>query len=306
MRRPRRTVCAARKTAWRAGRQIDDTLSRGAWAADPTAEGTALTVELGPQRVLELFPRTDLYPPYVADLFRPRFALQLHAASTGIASTGDARFDLRLGGRFGLLRVHPRDRPDRGWQLELIAGYDAQFDIDRSYDNIGWDGNYGLALTTARGRGLAWKLSVFHTSSHVGDEYAERTGRRRIDYTREEVTAGVSWAFAGGWRTYAEAGWAYNLRNEELMEPGRAQAGLEHERPGGLWGGRLGWYAAVDLSATEERDWQVDVSAQAGLLFRPGTRRWRTGLAYHDGRVPLGEFVFDDERYLTFGLWLDL
>ena len=56
----------------------------------------------------------------------------------------------------------------------------------------------------------------------------------------------------------------------------------------------------------DEREIEFDVSAQAGLLFRPGTRRWRTGLAYHDGRVPLGEFVFDDERYLTFGLWLDL
>lgn len=269
-------------------------------AGEPGASGIELN------RRLRLFPAVDLYRPYVADLFRPRFGLQFHAADSGIADSGDTRFDLRLGGRFGLLRFHPEGRPDRGLQLEIIAGYDAQFDVDNSYNNIGWDGNYGLALTTVRGSALAVKLAVFHTSSHVGDEYAERTGRRRIEYTREEVTAGLSWTPARRWRFYAEAGWGYNLRNEELMEPGRAQIGAELERPESLWKWRLGWYAAVDLSAAEERDWQLDVSFQAGLLALSGSRRWRAGVAYYDGRVPLGEFVFDDESYLTLGLWLDV
>lgn len=270
-------------------------------------EEPAPAVDVGKKRTLVLFPAGELYPPYLADLHRPGFGLvQVHVASTTIADAGDSRFDLRLGGSFGVLRLGPRDRPDRGWQLDVVAGFDGQFDVDRSYDNIGWDGNYGLTLTTARGHGLAFKLGVYHTSSHVGDEYVERTGRRRIGYTREELTAGVSWRRGERWRLYAEGGWGYDLRNETLQEPGRGQVGLEHTAPGTLWRGRLGWFAAADLSATEERGWDLTTSVQAGLLILSGPRRWRIAAGFYDGRSTLGEFFRDDDRFLTLGLWLDL
>lgn len=286
-----------------------------AWLACASPDATPATPESeeavveagGPERTFRLFPAEDVYPAYKADLHRPRFGLVHHAVpSVGVAGSGRARFDLRLGGRFGLLRVTPRVRPDRAWQLSLIAGFDGQFDVGSSYDNIGWDGNYGLAFTTAGGRGPALKVSVFHTSAHVGDEYAERTGRLRIGYTREEVNAGLAWKPGARWRAYAEAGWGYELRNEDVMEPGRAQLGLEYEAAESLWKKRLGWYAALDVSATEERDWSVDVSLDVGLLLRSGSRTWRAGLGYYDGRVPLGEFFQDDERYVSFGLWLDV
>lgn len=270
----------------------------------PSAE--APVVEIGSKRTVRLFPVTDLYPANKADLHRPRFGIAyLSVPSVGIAESGEARFDLRLGGRFGLVRVTPRAAGGQVWQISVIAGFDSQFDIDNSFDNIGWDGNYGLAFTSSRDSGLAFKLSIFHTSSHVGDEYAERTGRRRIGYTREEVSAGISWAISPRWRTYTEAGWAYSLRNEELQEPGRAQFGLEYESAESLWNQRLGWYVALDLSATQERDWRLDTSVDMGFLLRSGNRQWRVGVGYYDGRVPLGEFFQDEERYLSFGLWFD-
>ena len=52
----------------------------------------------------------------------------------------------------------------------------------------------------------------------------------------------------------AEYGWAYDRRNEDLMERGRAQWGLEYEHPRRVWGGRLAPYAAVDVTAYEEDD----------------------------------------------------
>ena len=276
--------------------------------ADPATQAVAApAVEIGDRRAVRLFPAAALYPYYKADLHRPRFGLAIHSvADVGVADSGEARFDLRLGGRFGLLRVSPRDRPERAWQLSIIAGFDGQFDIDNSDDNIGWDGNYGLAWTASRSRGLAFKVALLHTSSHVGDEYAERTGRQRIRYTREEINAAVSWQINEHWHTYAEAGWGYILRNKELMEPGRAQLGLEYESGARVWKKRLSWYAALDLSTTEERDWSVDTSIDLGLLARSGARTWRVGVGFYDGRVPLGEFFQDDERYLTLGLWLDV
>lgn len=288
------------------------TLTWLAWASlDPApaaqpADEAAVEVG-GTKRAIGLFPPRDVYPAYKADLHRPRFGLvQLSVPEIGIAGSGDARFDLRLGGRFGLLRVTPREGPGRAWQIGIIAGFDGQFDAGNSYDNIGWDGNYGLAFTSSGVRGPALKVALFHTSAHVGDEYAERTGRRRIGYTREELSAGLAWTLGDRWRAYAEAGWAYALRNEDVQEPGRAQLGLEYERAESLWKKRLGWYVALDVSAAEERDWQVDTSVDLGLSLRSGARKWRAGLGFYDGRVPLGEFFQDDERYVSFGLWLDV
>jgi hypothetical protein len=148
------------------------------------------------------------------------------------------------------------------------------------------------------------QIGTKHISSHVGDEYAERTGRRRIDYTREEVAAGAIWSVTPRWRTYAEAGWGFAPKEEVGQEPGRLQLGLEHEVPGSLGQGRLGWFAALDLGAMEERDWQVDPSLRIGLLVPAGDRRWRVGLGVHEGTVPLGEFFQVDETYVALGLWL--
>jgi hypothetical protein len=100
-------------------------------------------------------------------------------------------------------------------------------------------------------------------------------------------------------------GWNYEPKEEAGQEPGRLQLGLEHEAPGHLAGGRLGWYAALDLGSFEERSWQIDPTLQIGLLVPAGDRRWRVGLGYHDGTVPLGEFYRMDESYLALGLWLD-
>ncbi len=260
----------------------------------------------GEKRVLRLFPSRELYPAAVADFHRPGFALlHLSTTSVGVAESGRSRFDLRLGGVFALLGSEPRVDRKGGWQVGVFAGFDSQFDIDNSFDNIGWDGNYGLVWMKARGP-WAFRLGVYHTSSHVGDEYAERTGRLRIGYTREELLASLSRRLGERWRVYSEAGWGYTLRNEELQEPGRLQLGLEYESLRSLWKDRLGWYTAFDASAMEERDWRVDTALAGGLLIVSGPRRWRLGLAFYDGRSPLGEFFQDTERYIAFGLWLDV
>jgi hypothetical protein len=145
------------------------------------------------------------------------------------------------------------------------------------------------------------QLGTKHVSSHVGDEYAERTGRRRIGYTREELVAGAAWSIDGRWRTYVEAGSGYKTKEDIGQERGRLQLGLEHEAS---LGDRLGWYAALDVQSFEERDWQADPTLQAGLLVPSGDRRWRVGIAIHDGAVPIGEYYQVDETYVALGLWL--
>jgi hypothetical protein len=273
--------------------------------ANHSVEICAITQESG--KTFFLFPPGDLYPYYIADPYQIGFALKAQDfITTGIPDTGDRRFYLRAGGNIGVFRYQPAGQVDRGWQLNIRAGIDGQFDNANSQDNIGWNGNYGLVVSMKPAADWAFRFGLLHVSSHLGDEYILRTGATRIGYTREEYAGSVSWAINKHWRTYAEGGWAYHMGNKVLMEPARLQAGLEYENPKSLWKDILGWYAALDVQTWEERDWQVDIAAQTGLLLHSAGRKVRLGIEYYDGRSTLGEFFQYDEKYISLGIWMDI
>lgn len=269
--------------------------------------GEAVTADGDDGRVTWL-PNERMYRPYLADPLQTAFAIQwVSVSDVDIVGTGEPRMLLKLGGVFGFLRLHPRGQPDKGWQVGIEAGFNAQFDIENGYDSIGWDGILGLLVSTAWDNGLSFQAGGRHRSAHIGDEIIERTGRSRIEYTREEILAALSWKFWNRWRVYGEGAWAYTINNSELQERPRAQGGLEYERIEAFGRHRRGgWFAAVNASSWQEKDWQVDTSVLAGIVFRSGERRWRLASGYHRGTVPLGEFFRDDETYLSLALWLDL
>lgn len=272
-----------------------------------TCVGVLLLVsEAAAEPGFDLFPPSRGYPTYTADPRRPEFSVAiLGYPDPEIADSGNRRIGLTLGGRFGLLRFEPSARPERAWQLDIEAGFTGQFDIEHSLDNIGWDGLYSLLVATKLAEKVSLQLGTKHVSSHVGDEYAERTGRKRIGYTREELAAGIAYGIHPRWRGYAEVGWGISPKEEIGQEPGRLQLGVVYEAEGTLARGRSGWYAAADFGAMEERDWHVDVSLQVGFRIPSGGRLWRTGLAVRDGSVPIGEFFRDDETSIALGLWLE-
>lgn len=260
------------------------------------------------RRVWWLAPAADFYPQYIADPRRPQSALLfLHPLQTEIPESVGNRVGVRLGGRFALVRVHPEDDPDRGWQLDLEAGFSSHFDTAHALDNIGWDGFYGLFLSWKPRPELGFRMGALHDSAHVGDEYMERTGRERLGYTREELVAGISWSFGQHWRTYAEIGHAYGDL-DDFQAPWRLQGGLEYVGKRHFWNDRMPWYAAADITAFEENDWHITVATQLGLILPTGrgTSRFRVALEFVDGRSVLGEFFFRDESYLAVGLYFDL
>jgi hypothetical protein len=247
-----------------------------------------------------------VYAVYAADPHRPTNTIsELVYTRVRIEETASPRVGLAGGGRFGVLRIDPAKPGGRSWQVSISAGLDAVFDSLHKLDAIGWDGNYGLTVTTATGGPLAFKVAVLHQSSHLGDEYAARTGRERLNYTREEVALGASWRFFGRWRAYGETGVAYIMRYEG-QEPWRGQAGVEYESRPKLWGGRFAWYGATDFSSTQERSWRLDTALQGGIVTRSDGRTYRLGVGWTDGRPPLGEFFSKSEGWFTFGLWVDL
>ena len=250
------------------------------------------------------FPSSDIYLPYVADPHRATNALSEAAIiDGGIPFTQGPLSRLSTGGRFGMVRLDPATPGGRAWQLSVDAGFDAIFDSNNRLDVVGWDGNYGLTLTTASSSRLSWKFAVLHVSAHVGDEYQDRTDHDRINYTREEVSAGAAWRLAPSWRAYGETGVAYHVGHESL-EPWRVQWGVEYEP--GLVGKRLAhWYVGANFSAMEERAWRVEETVDIGVVFRTNGRTTRFFLEWHAGRPTVNEFFMNDVSSLTIGIRVD-
>jgi Protein of unknown function (DUF1207) len=274
----------------------------------PEAENVPSDVpseERGGKRIVTLFPGGDIYPAYVADLHRTGNGVSISFYSRSeIADSSGTRTGLKAGGRFGVVRWGAESPEGRRWQISIDAGLDAMFDSQHKMDSIGWDGDYGLTATTDSFGRFSYKIGLLHTSSHVGDEYMERTGRTRIDYTREELALGARFRAAPEWNAYAELGIAYKELTEEQAR-WRWQGGVEWESSRTLLRGHFVWYAAFDLALWQERDWRPDVALQGGLAARGGGRTWRFGVEYSNGRVPLGEFFMDTEARVTLGIWVD-
>jgi hypothetical protein len=270
------------------------------------AQRSGATEERAERFVFSAFPDSDLYPDYIADPLRPQSALMIASVlDSEIPDSGNGRYVLRLGGNFSLFRVHPAGEPNRGLQLDFKGGFFGHFDVDHSLDNIGWDGLYGLLLTWRPTGSLGLRVGTLHDSAHVGDEYAERTGRERIGYTRQEWVAGFCWMPSPRWRAYGEGGWGFGL--DEFQEPLRLQVGVEASGRRRFWNDRGSWYAAADVGAYEEWDWDTRLTIQAGIAIRTGrgSQRYRLAIEYAKGRSALGEFTQHEESTLGIGWFFD-
>jgi opacity protein-like surface antigen len=252
------------------------------------------------------FPSGDIYSVYVADPHRPSNSVaESFTVGGGIPETRSPLTQVATGGRFGMVRFGPAAPGGRAWQISVEAGFDALFDSQNKLDVVGWDGNYGLTVTTASSSPLAWKFGLTHVSSHIGDEYLMRTGRERLNYTREELNVGAAWRWSPQWRAYSEAGVAY-FRGDDALKPWRLQGGVEWDSGLGPCGRRFACYAAADLSSMQERDWRRDVTAAIGIVVQSVGRTSRIFLEWHDGRPTANEFYTDTVKTLSLGLRMDL
>lgn len=256
--------------------------------------------------VLQLSPANHLFEPYLADTRRPQFAFQvLRVTHSDMPQVSNSRLANSIGGTFPLLRLHPPGEPGRGVQLELGAGFYSHFDAVNDLDVVGWNGLIEALVSVRYSRATAYRFGFHHLSSHKGDEYIENTDRRRLDYTREEWQFGISHHFSPRWRGYAELGRGW-LRAFE--EPWRGQMGLEYRSPLYWNRGTIGWFAAADVQAFQEVEWDPAATLQSGwyLPVPEQGRLFRFGLEYYRGASPLGEFFGHEDEYVGLGFWIDI
>ncbi len=251
------------------------------------------------------FPANDFYPRYIADPLRPQNALMLQwLADTEVFDTGAFRSSLRLGGSFGIRRWHPEGEPQLGWQLSFEGAFAGQFDLSYSWDSTGWDGFYGLYLSTMLSPQLGLRFGTQHNSSHVGDEYMARTGIERIHYTREEAVFGIAWKIEPRVTVYSELGWGNGLAGSMTF---RLETGLQWVSQQKYWKGRASRFAAVDVRTYEDSDWSVRLTVQAGYWIPVGNRSsvHRLAVELGSGRSVMGQFLWEKETWLGIGWYYD-
>ena len=252
-----------------------------------------------------IFPLTRLYPDYIANPLRPTFSFQgINYSETTITDTSRRRFDLKVGGNIGVYRSQP-EKNKRGWQFTLGAGFHGEFDPESAEDNVGWDGIIALSIEMRFNETFAHRFGLHHISSHIGDELIERTGLKRINYTRQEIRYGLMWFMSPHWQSYLEVGRAYDLRNKLLQKRWRTELGIQYEN-NKYWSSKLGWYMGGDFSGYEENNWDINTALQLGLVTSINNKKFRLGFELYNGRSPLGEFFQTREKYIGLGFWIDI
>ncbi|MFP4030404.1 MAG: DUF1207 domain-containing protein [Desulfococcaceae bacterium] len=266
------------------------------------------TFQFGSRWSFELDPDDQPYPDYLADPRRMRLGISLAGVDSEIPETSAGRAILDIGTRYTLFKIRPDPEGDYALSLDIMGGVFMQFDLGNQLDNVGWEGIYGLGIVFAQNDHMAARIGYRHLSSHIGDEYIEKTGRERIGYTRDDLTLGLSYWPREDWMVYVEPRWAFNLGDADGMKELAGEAGVQYEGPRKFWNGNAAFYAGLHVQAYQESDWKPGVSFQSGLQIRRGDdgANIRLGLEGYTGRAILGEYALEfDESYLLCGFMLD-
>lgn len=184
----------------------------------------------------------------------------------------------------------------------VAAGVFSRFDLETSANEF-VEAHFRFALRLrASHRGLEGRLSFYHVSSHLGDEFLQRTGRQPISTSREGLELLLGARPLPGFRLYAGPGAV--VRSTESLGTGTLRAGGEWELstggPGDAGGVRP--YVAAELYSWEEVGWEPMLSAEAGLGLGGG--RFRLALVAGSGPSRAEQFLREDET--LWGLSLTL
>ena len=260
----------------------------------------------------ELLPERGMFAAPLADPLEPRMAAGLittdllrapgpeRPAWTGVSSR-EWQAAVAIGGKIPLLRL--LDRPEGGIVVSAQAGVLARFRIELwSRDDLGQDWIVGMPVEAAWNRWSA-RFRFFHRSAHIGDEFADSTGARRIEFGGETIDL-LNALQLGAVRVYGGGGWTFHSNTEDtqaLVRENRAdrfivQAGFDASWP--LWPDRgIGFVAGFDWQTAERTNWRPATGVAAGIEYRRGNRFVRLTARGFEGTSPMGEFFLTNERY---------
>ncbi len=246
----------------------------------------------------QILPDGLMYRSYLAGGKEPRFASHwIHERDQGWL------WDVTLGGRLGILRYGTGDalQPE-GWQVDVEGAAFSRMDLEQGRDLVASDFRFGVPLTVRRGR---WegKFSYYHLSSHLGDEFIQRTGSARLNFVRDSLVLGGAFYLRPEMRLYTEAGWSFHPKGGS--RPWEFQFGVDWSslEPTGICGSP---FFAINGELRQEVDFGGSMTVQTGWQWRGASAHLlRLGMHYFNGKTYQYQFFAEHEEQLGVGFWYD-
>jgi Protein of unknown function (DUF1207) len=248
--------------------------------------------------------------PDVPSFERPEASPRVHGLAARLLSVrrGDSRFgrepeaEVALGENFPVVALRQGASPIT---LGIGSQVYARFSLhDKKSALISNDWVVGLNSTAMVGA-WAFTLEAYHESSHLGDEYEDRFGAKRVDWTREVAAAWASYSL-GPWRFMGSGNYAI----QDALELGRAGAafGVDFRPPRRQGQGNIRPVGGVYFDANAATRWRVSSSLKlgVGLQAGPGSREIGLAIIAHDGLSTQRQFFRQESRYVGVEVRFDL
>lgn len=215
----------------------------------------------------------------------------------------ESTIETAIGGEFGLLRIGPEEARREGVQVDGFAAVFTRFNGDRLL--VTSDFRVGVPVTFAKGP-WSTKIAYEHTSTHLGDEFIETTGRRQVSHVRDEIVFGLARSFCYDLRLYGQFGYSFITSDVVGDNRDRYDWGIEWaRRMPATWKGAP--FAAFDMDIRSDQDYQPNTTVQIGWRWNrlPVGRAARIAFEYYNGKSPYGQFFRDEESWIGAAGFLD-
>ncbi|MBI3564361.1 MAG: DUF1207 domain-containing protein [Elusimicrobia bacterium] len=253
---------------------------------------------------VDLFPRpNEIFPVLTADPRRIQLSASYHRFE------GRDESDIGLGHAWGLMRGRAGDMQDWLWETDLEGMAFSRFTLGGGINEFQTVDFYaGLPLTARRGD-VSFKGTLFHESSHLGDDWIRRTGSTGYRFSTEGLQAQAAIDPLPVLRLYGGA--RYLLHTVPSPARWSAQAGLELTSEDLRWSKEVPTrlFLAEDLQWRERAAWNADSHLVVGVKFgfkESPSRAMRVGAGWYDGHSAFGQFFARRERWLDLSAALEL
>ena len=252
----------------------------------------------------DIFPRpNEIFPLLIAD---PRHT-QLSASYYRL--DGRNTSDVALGHSWGLTRWRLGALQDWLWESDLEGMAYSRFKIGGGVNEFETVDFFAALPVTVRRGDVSFKGTLFHESSHLGDDYIRETGNTGFRSSNEGVRVQGAVESSRFARLYG--GVQFLLHDVPAAGPWSAQAGFElfSEDLSRSPRARARLFLAQDFQSHQDVRWNADSHTVAGvkLNFRESpSRAMRFQLGYFDGHSPFGQFFTRRERYADVSIVFEL
>jgi hypothetical protein len=262
---------------------------------------------------------TILFPPLTADPKTMKYGVGLRFHDNIISKRAAS---VTFGDELPFFRWHHIGDLNGDAQFSIAAGVRALFDAapdEGFYQKKGdWaelvNSEFLLSFPfTYAIRNWAFRMRVYHISSHLGDEYYEAKIRQTPSFTRknpssETVDFFTSYQLSNAIRVYGGAGYTFHKDNSFAYGHGGIEYGCEVRLAG-----RRDYYnqlyhqpfMAMHFHHQQDQNWKLNATYQLGFEWSKLQgigRKIRAYVEYHNGRSLEGEFSLNKTNYLGLNL----